>query len=315
MRLSAVVGLLLVIALVSISSYLRLDHAGTGCTPWPECYGNIGAQDEQQADVESAYQRLVAEAREPMSWARPAHRFVASVLGLLVLGMTVAALARRRYRLVMLALLAVTVFLAWLGIYSENLHSPAVVMGNLAGGFLMLGLFGWLVFELGVAPTQGNDSRIRYWTTAALVVLALQILIGGLTSANFAASACATIPHCQGAWFPGSGLWTAFDLSRSIDVSAAGFAVGGAERADIHILHRWVAVIATFVISAAGILAFASSSSTRVAAALVCGVVWLEVFVGVSAVLSDIPIIVAVAHNWLAGILLLSLLYLRAKSP
>ena len=37
-------SLVLVILLVAISSYLRLDHSGIGCEPWPACYGNIGIQ-------------------------------------------------------------------------------------------------------------------------------------------------------------------------------------------------------------------------------------------------------------------------------
>ena len=137
MKLTAIVGLLLVMALVSLSSYLRLDHSGIGCTPWPDCYGNIGAQADTP-DVESAYERLVAEARQPMSWARPMHRLIASVLGLLVLGIVGISLRKKKQRSVSFMLLGLTVFLAWLGIYSEGLHSPAVVMGNLGGGFAML---------------------------------------------------------------------------------------------------------------------------------------------------------------------------------
>jgi heme A synthase len=42
--------------------------------------------------------------------------------------------------------------------------------------------------------------------------------------------------------------------------------------------------------------------------------VLVEFAVGVSAILFDIPIAVAVAHNWLAGILLLALIKLQARS-
>ena len=134
MKTTAIIGLLLVMALVSLSSYLRLDHSGIGCTPWPDCYGNIGVQTEEP-DIESTYERLVAEARQPMSWARPMHRLIASVLGLLVLGIVGLSLRNKKNRGLSFTLLGLTVFLAWLGIYSEGLHNPAVVMGNLGGGF------------------------------------------------------------------------------------------------------------------------------------------------------------------------------------
>jgi cytochrome c oxidase assembly protein subunit 15 len=314
MKLAAIVGLLLVMALVSLSSYLRLDHSGIGCTPWPDCYGNIGTETEKP-DIASAYERLVAEARQPMSWARPTHRLIASVLGLLVIGIVGLSLQSKQHRLLSFALLGLTVFLAWLGIYSEGLHSPAVVMGNLTGGFAMLGLFGWLVFtnfrdrELISGDSPLNSNR---WVMAAIVLLCLQILLGGLTSANFAASACQTLPHCHGMWLPGTEIVSAFDLSRSIEVNDEGFVTGGSERAAIHLLHRIVALITATVVLIAGALAISKDEGQRAVGIFVGAVVVTEFLVGVASVQTNVPIAIAVSHNWLAGLLLLGLLKLRA---
>ena len=97
MRPAAIIGLILVMTLVSLSSYLRLDQSGIGCTPWPDYYGNIG-QQEQESGVKSAYERLVAEAPQPMSWARPMHRLIASTIGLLVLGLVGFSLQRKKIK-------------------------------------------------------------------------------------------------------------------------------------------------------------------------------------------------------------------------
>jgi heme A synthase len=94
----------------------------------------------------SSYLRLAPEAQEVMSWARPIHRLIASTIGLLVLGLVGLSLQRRQNRTTSFVLLGLTVFLAWLGIYSQGLHSPAIVMGNQGGGFAMLGVFAWLIF-------------------------------------------------------------------------------------------------------------------------------------------------------------------------
>ena len=90
MNAVAKVSLLLVIVLVSLSAYLRLAHSGIGCADWPACYGQIGVPSalSQPVSSENAYQRMVAEANEPMAWATPLHRLVASVLGLLILFLT-----------------------------------------------------------------------------------------------------------------------------------------------------------------------------------------------------------------------------------
>jgi len=231
------------------------------------------------------------------------------VLGLLVLAMAFISIRRRRDRLMSFTLLGLTVFLAWLGIYSGGLHSPAVVMGNLGGGFTMLGLLGWMVFR-DARPRANAPPDVRRWVTVALVLLCVQIALGGLTSANFAASACQTVPDCHGSWMPGDNLWTAFDLSRQHEIGPTGIALGGAERADIHKLHRLGAAL-TFVVALVAAL-LALRARLTVAALSVLVLVAAEFCVGVAAILADVPIGVAVAHNWLAALLLLGLLRLLA---
>lgn len=309
MRALAIVSLLFVLTLVSVSAYLRLENSGIGCPGWPACYGQIGAEADEAPTVGSTYERLALEAQEPMSWATPVHRLVASVLGLLILGMTLMSLRARRDRLPSFTLLGLTVFLAWLGIYSGGLHSPAVVMGNLGGGFAMLGLLGWMVFR-NARPHANASPRVRRWVVVALVLLCIQIVLGGLTSANFAATACMSIPDCHGTWLPGSDLVTAFDLTRQHEIGPTGLALGGAERADIHKLHRLVAVATLLTALFAGGLAIAGRMGATAMA--VVALAALEFSIGIAAILTDLPIGFAVAHNWLAAILLLGLLRLFA---
>jgi cytochrome c oxidase assembly protein subunit 15 len=308
-RKLALVSLLLVIALVSVSAYLRLDNSGIGCADWPECYGKIGAADVAEPTIGSTYERLAVEAQQPMSWATPVHRLVASILGLTVLGMALISLRLKRDRLISFTLLGLTVFLAWLGIYSSGLHSPAVVMGNLSGGFALLGLLGWMTFR-NAKPSSNAPISTKAWTTAALVCLMIQIMTGGLTSANFAASACQTLPDCHGSYIPGSKLSVAFDLSRTHEIGPTGLAIGGSERADIHKLHRITAIISAAMILIAGFSALQAGLGWN--AMLVIALVVAEFSVGIAAIVTELPITVATAHNGLAAMLLLGLLRLFA---
>ena len=309
MRALAIVSLLFVLVLVAVSAYLRLHNSGIGCPGWPACYGQIGVAEEEAPTIGSTYERLAADAQKPMSWATPVHRLVASVLGLLVLGMALLSLRARRDRLLSFTLLGLTVFLAWLGIYSSGLHSPAIVMGNLGGGFAMLGLLGWMIFR-NARPHANASRKVRRWVVAALVLLCIQIALGGLTSANFAATACMSVPDCHGSWLPGGDLSTAFDLTRQHEIGPTGIAIGGAERADIHKLHRLVAIVALLaMLTASGL---ATAGRMGMTAVFVGVLAVLEVGVGVAAILTDLPIGIAVAHNWLAAILLLGLLRLLA---
>jgi cytochrome c oxidase assembly protein subunit 15 len=309
MKKLAITALLLVMTLVSVSAYLRLDNSGIGCADWPNCYGMIGAESNSAPTLGSTYERLAIDAQQPLSWATPVHRLVASVLGLVVLGMALASLRLRRDRLLSFSLLVLTVFLAWLGIYSGGLHSPAVVMGNLGGGFSMVGLLGWMVFR-DARPRSNAPAKVRGWVIAGLLLLAAQIALGGLTSANFAASACQTLPDCHGSYLPGSELSTAFDLTRSHEIGPTGLAIGGAERADIHKLHRIGAILAAITILIAGVLTLRSKLGWT--PIFVIALVVSECSVGIAAIMTNIPITIAVAHNGLAALLLLGLLRLLA---
>lgn len=311
MHTLARISLILVLVLVTLSAYLRLDHSGIGCEPWPACYGNIGIASEAPG-ISDTYERLLEEASEPLSWATPLHRLVASVLGLLILSMTLLAMQTKSQRLITLGLLALTVFLAWLGIYSEGLHSPAVVMGNLGGGFAMLGLLGWMVLR---KPNDGtNRGTLRTWAALAIVTLGLQIFLGGLTSANFAASACQTIPDCHGSWLPGAEIATAFDLSRTHEIGSTGMVLGGTERAAIHKLHRLMAVLTLVAVTIAATVAWKEGRDIRIMGYVAMALVSAEFLLGVSAILTGLPIALAVAHNWLAALLLLALLKLLAEA-
>jgi len=313
----AKISLLLVIVLVSLSAYLRLAHSGIGCADWPACYGLIGApvSTSQAVTSESAYQRLTEEANKPLAWATPLHRLVASVLGLLVIFLVFLSLRQKRQRLLSLTLLGLTVFLAVLGIRSGSLHSPAVVMGNLAGGFAMLGLLGWMVFSATEpAPEVRQKSALKSMVIAAIAVLCLQIILGGLTSANFAATSCQTLPDCHGSWIPGSELLDAMDLSRQHQVTSLGQAIGGKERLAIHKAHRLGALLAVAMVLIAAVVAIKSDQRYRLTGIIVLVLLLIEFTVGITAILTSLPIGLAVAHNWLAGLLLLALLKLFALS-
>lgn len=312
LQLLARVSLVLVIILVTLSSYLRLEHSGIGCEPWPACYGNIGIATETPG-VADTYERLLEEASQPLSWATPLHRLVATLLGVLIVVMNMFAFLKRSQRLISLALLGLTIFLAWLGIYSQGLHSPAVVMGNLGGGFVMLGLLGWMVLQKREGAATRNLS-LRRWAMLALITLCLQIFLGGLTSANFAASACQTVPDCHGTWLPGADIVTAFDLSRTHQIGATGMVLGGPERADIQKLHRLVAVLTAIAAMIAGTVAYNEGRDLKIVGLAAMSLVTMEFVLGASAIITGLPIGVAVAHNWLAALLLLSLLKLLAES-
>ena len=310
----ATISLALVLLLTSLSAYLRLAHSGIGCADWPACYGQIGVPAEQTIpqSPEDAYKRLVDESGKSMAWATPLHRLVASVLGLLVVALFFVALRRKCHRIICGVLLGLTVYLAVIGIRSGGLHDPAIVMGNLGGGFAMVALLGWLVSSMGAGGM--SVPRVAIAASLAIAVLALQVLLGGLTSANFAATACTTLPDCHGGWLPGPALATAIDLSRQHQVTPSGRAIGGGERVAIHRAHRLGAIVTMVLAFVASLVAWLAGSRFRGPAIAVLVLVLAEAGVGVASVIGDIPMMLALAHNVLAALLMLALLKLLTQS-
>lgn len=308
-------ALALVLLLVVLSAYLRLSDSGVGCDGWPGCYARIGAPPATLAAAppDQVYARLVEQGRERLAWATPLHRLVASVLGIVVVVLVLAALRQRRHRRAALAAFALVVFLATLGLWSGGLHSPAVVMGNLFGGFCLLGAIGWIAWrETPGAGSAAADPRLARIALLATALLAGQVALGGLTSANFAATACPTVPDCNGVWLPGADLGVALDLSREHAIDAEGRATGGPERVAVQVAHRWFALFTALAVVLAATLAFGHGQESL--ALVLIGLVGAEVGVGVAAVLTPLPIELAVAHNALAGVLLLALLGLLARA-
>ena len=97
--------------------------------------------------------------------------------------------------------LAVIVFQALLGMWTVTwLLKPIVVMGHLLGGMATFGLLAWLAWRATDRPVRVPDSSLlRKLLAIGLVLLVVQIALGGWTSSNYAALSCGTdFPKCVG---------------------------------------------------------------------------------------------------------------------
>ena len=81
-----------------------------------------------------------------------------------------------------------------------------------------------------------------------LVVLALQIVLGGWTSSNYAALACPDFPTCQASWWPDMDFKDAFVLWRGLGIDYEGGVLDHPARVAIHFTHRLGAVVAALVL-------------------------------------------------------------------
>lgn len=315
-RLAAVVTF----AVIVLGAFVRLSDAGLGCPDWPGCYGQLTwpteADEVQQAN--QSYPERPVEINK--AWKEMVHRYLAGALVLLVAAINFLAWKRGepgRIRALAGLLLALILFQAALGMWTVTLKLlPVVVMGHLLGGLATFSLLIWLALDTAPRRADTAPDDIRRWRpliAAGLIVLVIQLALGGWTSANYAALACPDFPTCQGELWPDANYSEGFVLWREIGVDYEGGVLDLRSRVAIHMAHRVGAVVTATVLGVLS-LALLFGPRTRRAGAVLGGLLLVQVTLGVQNVLLQLPLANAVAHNGVGALLLAAMLWLLHRS-
>lgn len=317
----ATITTLLVIVL---GAYVRLTDAGLGCPDWPGCYGQLLGVPQTPAEIEEAQQTYPGwQVQVAKAWSEMVHRYFAGALGVIILFLTIFAfIVNYERRGTTLILLGLIIFQALLGMWTVTLLlQPVVVVAHLLGGFAILALLWWLYLDrwLKVRRSVSGLKSFYKMTVIALILLVMQITLGGWTSANYAALACVDFPLCQGQWLPDANYRDAFRFlgnGRNYEYGV----LDNPQRTAIHFSHRLGALIITvfFTVFLAKLFMLGSTRIKRVALGITVLLI-SQIALGVSNVIFSLPLAVAVMHNMVAALLLLSLLLLlrvlKSESP
>jgi len=307
----------LAFTVVVLGAYVRLSHAGLGCPDWPGCYGEMIVPEQVAPHVETQHQRPLEHGK---AWKEMVHRYAAGTLGLLIAFLAVRSWKNRKQPGVSMVLpvllVALVVFQAALGMWTVTLLlRPVIVVAHLLGGMTILALLFWMLVE-----HIGGDYRSRHpawfpWVTAALVMLAIQITLGGWTSANYAALACPDFPTCLGQWWPPLDFAGGFTLRHQPGMDYEGGILAGDARAAIHMAHRLGALFSFLLIGATALRVLRDGDKPAgTLGFLLLGALIVQLALGIFNVLLRLPLPVAVAHNAVAALLLLILVALLHRS-
>lgn len=210
---------------------------------------------------------------------------------------------------------AVIIFQAMLGMWTVTLLlKPIVVMGHLLGGLTTFALLAWSALRYaGMGADDDRYADLRRAVVLGLVLLAVQIALGGWTSSNYAALACGTdFPKCLGQWMPPTDFHQGFVLWREIGVNYEGGVLDLAARSAIQIAHRIGALV---VFCYLGWLSHKVARGGLRPFGIAIGVALVtQVLLGISNVHFGLPLWVATAHNGVAAVLLFTLLATLART-
>ncbi|MDF1645999.1 MAG: COX15/CtaA family protein [Legionellaceae bacterium] len=316
-RTMASVALALALFVVMLGAYTRLTDAGLGCPDWPGCYGKMvlpAVTDTARVDAQAQYPDIPIESEK--AWTEMAHRYAAGTLGILIIVLaSVACFGPQSARVppvFSVALVGFLLFQAALGMWTVTLQLlPVVVMGHLLGGMILASLLTWYRWHVS-AVLPAVLSKWRFWIGLGLIVIAIQIILGGWVSSNYAGLACLGFPTCNQHWLPQFDWVRAFDVFSPVGANYQGGALDLAARVTIQWVHRvWAVVTAVYVLGLAiCLLRSVKVTAIRYCAVLALGFVLLQCLLGILNVVHMLPLAIAVAHNGVALLLLMSMVSL-----
>jgi cytochrome c oxidase assembly protein subunit 15 len=144
----------------------------------------------------------------------------------------------------------------------------------------------------------------------ALMIVVVQILLGGWVSTNYAALACIDFPTCHGEWLPQMDFRHGFQLVRELGMTAAGTHLSYDAITAIHWTHRVGALVTFLYVGGFALYLMRSAGLVRYGVALLA-VLLLQIALGIANVLAGLPLAVAAAHNAGAAILLLTMVVIN----
>lgn len=307
----------LAVIVILMGGWTRIMDAGLGCPDWPGCFGQMTAPISAAHIAEAQHNFSGVEVDVTKGWLEMIHRYMASTLGFLILLLAFIAWQRRKksdYPVRLSFILLILVICQGLfGMLTVTLKLlPVVVSGHLMGGLLTLTLLIFLAGKLRHAAVPESPPSGRWIMRMAVMVLFMQMLLGGWTSANYAGWACTHWLSCVEGQRTELDFRSGFSFSLDTSLSHQGGTLPQPARAAIQMTHRAGALAVTVVILLAGALALRSSTSRKPALVLFTLLVF-QLCMGAANVVYGVPAWLAWIHHAGAVSLLLCLLWLKTR--
>jgi len=322
------ITLFLTFDLIMFGSFTRLTDSGLGCPDWPGCYGQANPV-QAHSDIRAAEALMpTGPVTVAKAWIEMIHRYIAMALGVLIIAIMVVAwrkwLKSGRQLADYAPGLPTALFLlvclqGAFGAWTVTMKlQPIIVTIHLLLGLTMLGILAILAARHTRHAALPSGARaILPLAVAALVLLVIQIILGGWVSTNYAVLACTDFPLCHGQLIPPMDFGHGFTLWRDLGKTASGDLLPVEALTAIHWVHRNFAFIVIAYIAWLAYKAYKIEGLRKTGKWILIALA-AQFASGVSTIFLSWPIAIAILHNGgsaLLVLLLVSLIYKTRLSP
>lgn len=284
---------------IILGAFTRLTNAGLSCPDWPNCYGFLTAPHTAEQIQDAFLKYPAAPVDTKKAWTEMTHRYFAGTEGILILILSFSILLARKAKDIksrviaigLVGLLLVQVMLGMLTV-TEKLK-PVIVLSHLLTGISILSMLWWAYLDLGMrsdfVTNQSSKSTIP-WLWLGFIIVAAQIALGGWVSSHYAGLACIDFPYCNGKILPAMQ-WNNLN----------------GDLITIHMLHRIGALVTAVYLSIMSLFLLGKKSFAAIAK-LILALISLQIMLGILNIVWLRPVWIALIHQSVAIILLLTLI-------
>ena len=297
--------------LIPFGAFVRLKNAGLSCPDWPLCYGQFVPPAGYEIALETG------------------HRFVAAILGLLIITIAIVSFRQRsNFHIRGLALfsLLLVCIQGLIGALTVTMTLwPPIVTLHLIGGNLLFGVLVYLArisFSLNRIENSGvADSVIKVFQAEQgmrlrvgllIALLFLIIASGGYNSSTYSGLYCEAFPGChEGSYF--SFGMSGADISKLTGITGnilqpapeeyQGRFLPEFRNEWIHMLHRFIAVFGGMALVIMSWVWLKNRFGFKIINNFIVGLILLEIIVGVLNSVLRVPVPISALHTAIAATL------------
>ena len=308
--------------LIPYGAFVRLKNAGLSCPDWPLCYGQLLPPAGYEIALETG------------------HRFVAALLGLLIITITFVSFRQHtNYHIRGLALfsLVLVCIQGIIGALTVTMTLwPPIVTLHLIGGNLLFGVLVYLAritFSIGrLENPEVTKSGFRGFqekpgmSSRVLLMIAVLFLIiasGGYNSSTYSGLHCEAFPGCHEGSFFSFGM-SGTDLSKLTGIEGhilqpapedyRGRFLPEFRNEWIHMLHRFIAVFGGLSLIIMSWFWLKNRFGYNLINYFIVLLIFLEILVGVLNSVLRVPVPISALHTAVAASLIGFMFYALAEN-